>query len=195
MIFNMSGGGVVPKVNLAAKTWTPKTTNQTIAAGTYCTGKQTIKGDSNLKAANIKKGVSIFGVTGNFPAIELAEMGFTKFSIDSFSFSSRKVWRDAVIPHSLGENPKLVYIYAESEITTANDIDSVIGVLPKKQFDANPTKIQLNFGYLSDASTGLMTWSNSAATAGTYQDGSLLLSGSAYQYYAAGVTYKLITFA
>ena len=137
----------------AAKTWTPKTTNQTIAAGTYCTGKQTIKGDSNLKAANIKKGVSIFGVTGNFPAIELAEMGFTKFSIDSFSFSSRKVWRDTVIPHSLGENPKLVYIYAESEITTANDIDSVIGVLPKKQFNANSTKIQLTTDgkvYLND---------------------------------------------
>lgn len=47
-----------------ATTWTPKTTNQTIASGTYLTGVQTIKGDSNLVASNIKSGVSIFGVTG-----------------------------------------------------------------------------------------------------------------------------------
>lgn len=48
----------------AAKTWTPGTTNQTLASGRYLTGTQTIKGDANLKAANIVKGVSIFGVTG-----------------------------------------------------------------------------------------------------------------------------------
>lgn len=50
----------------AAKTWTPGTANQTIAAGTCCTGAQTIKGDANLIPANIKKGVSIFGKTGTW---------------------------------------------------------------------------------------------------------------------------------
>lgn len=48
----------------AATTYTPTTANQTISAGTYLTGAQTIKGDSNLIAGNIKSGVSIFGVTG-----------------------------------------------------------------------------------------------------------------------------------
>lgn len=48
----------------AAKTWMPGTSNQTLASGRYLTGTQTIKGDANLKAANIVKGVSIFGVTG-----------------------------------------------------------------------------------------------------------------------------------
>ena len=49
----------------AAKTVTPTTSNQTaVASGRYTTGAVTVKGDSNLKAANIKKGVSIFGVTG-----------------------------------------------------------------------------------------------------------------------------------
>lgn len=48
----------------AAKTWTPGTFDQTLASGRYLTGTQTIKGDANLKAANIVKGVSIFGVTG-----------------------------------------------------------------------------------------------------------------------------------
>lgn len=55
---------VKPSTTKAATTYTPSTSNQTIAAGTYCSGAQTIKGDSNLKAENIAEGVSIFGVTG-----------------------------------------------------------------------------------------------------------------------------------
>lgn len=50
----------------AAQTITPKTTDQTIAAGKYLSGVQTIEGDSNLAAGNIKKGVSIFGVAGSY---------------------------------------------------------------------------------------------------------------------------------
>ena len=50
--------------DLAATTYTPGTTNQTITAGKYIAGVQTILGDSNLIAANIKDGVTIFGVTG-----------------------------------------------------------------------------------------------------------------------------------
>lgn len=50
----------------AAATITPGTSNQTIAAGTYITGTQTISGDADLTAANIKKGVQIFGVTGTY---------------------------------------------------------------------------------------------------------------------------------
>ena len=58
--------GTIP--SKAAATYTPGTTNQEIAAGQYLSGKQTIKGDANLLAANIKKGVSIFGVNGNLEA-------------------------------------------------------------------------------------------------------------------------------
>ena len=50
----------------AATTYTPGTTDQTIASGTYLTGTQTISGDSDLVAGNIKNGVTIFGVTGNY---------------------------------------------------------------------------------------------------------------------------------
>lgn len=50
----------------AAQTITPTTTNKTIASGRYLTGTQTIKGDSNLVAGNIKSGVSIFGVAGSY---------------------------------------------------------------------------------------------------------------------------------
>lgn len=49
----------------AAETFTPTTNDQTISAGQYLSGAQTIKGDVNLAAGNIVSGVTIFGVTGN----------------------------------------------------------------------------------------------------------------------------------
>ena len=49
-----------------AQTITPSTSNQTISSGKYLSGTQTIKGDLNLVASNIKSGVSIFGVSGNY---------------------------------------------------------------------------------------------------------------------------------
>ena len=51
-----------------AKEWTPGTSNQTLSKNRWLNGDQVIKGDSNLKAANIKSGVSIFGVTGTYEA-------------------------------------------------------------------------------------------------------------------------------
>lgn len=59
--------GTIP--SKAASTITPTTSNQTIAAGQYLSGAQTIAGDADLKAANIKKGVNIFGVAGSYDAI------------------------------------------------------------------------------------------------------------------------------
>lgn len=48
-----------------ANTITPSTSTKTaVASGRYTTGEVTVKGDSNLVAANIKKGVTIFGVAG-----------------------------------------------------------------------------------------------------------------------------------
>lgn len=57
---------VQPSSTQTAKTWTPGSSNQYIPAGTYCSGQQTIQGDADLVASNIKSGVSIFGVTGSF---------------------------------------------------------------------------------------------------------------------------------
>lgn len=50
----------------AAATITPGTADQTIAAGTYLTGVQTIKGEPNWKEENIADGVSMWGKIGTF---------------------------------------------------------------------------------------------------------------------------------
>ena len=49
-----------------AQTYTPGTTDQTISSGYLLTGNQTILGDADLVASNIKKDVEIFGVTGTY---------------------------------------------------------------------------------------------------------------------------------
>lgn len=51
-------------------TTTPGTANKTIvAANRYVNGNIIVAGDPNLQAGNIKKGVTIFGVTGTFEGI------------------------------------------------------------------------------------------------------------------------------
>ena len=57
------GSGVTRK---SAQTYTPGTSDQTIASGQYLSGNLTIKGDPNLVSGNIKSGTSIFGVTGTY---------------------------------------------------------------------------------------------------------------------------------
>jgi len=65
--------GALVTGNIASKgvaTITPTTTNQTIAAGQYLSGIQTISGDAELVAANIKFGANIFGVTGSSVVVD-----------------------------------------------------------------------------------------------------------------------------
>lgn len=60
----------------AAQTYMPGTKNQTIEAGQYLTGNQTITGDANLLPENIVSGKSIFGVEGS------ASSGIQNISIE-----------------------------------------------------------------------------------------------------------------
>ena len=55
----------------AAATIIPTTTNQTIAAGTYLTGAQTIAGDVDLVGSNILSTANIFGVQGTVDFIDV----------------------------------------------------------------------------------------------------------------------------
>lgn len=59
---------IAAESQIAATSYTPGTQAQTIAANKWLAGAQTIQGDANLLAANIKKGVSIFNVAGSYEA-------------------------------------------------------------------------------------------------------------------------------
>ena len=63
---SVSGSNTKQLTAKAAATYTPTTADQTIASGQYLTGAQTIKGDANLLAENIKKDVSIFSIVGSY---------------------------------------------------------------------------------------------------------------------------------
>lgn len=70
----------------SAATITPSTSNQTIAAGQYLTGIQTIQGDANLIPENIASGVSIFGVTGTHESnigVDTSDANATADNIES----------------------------------------------------------------------------------------------------------------
>ena len=62
----------------SAQTYTPTTSDQTIASGQYLSGAQTIKGDANLVASNIAKNVQIFGVTGSLSSPVISQDSTTK---------------------------------------------------------------------------------------------------------------------
>ena len=62
----------------SAQTYTPTTSDQTIASGQYLSGAQTIKGDANLTAVNIASGVTIFGVEGSLTSATISQDSTTK---------------------------------------------------------------------------------------------------------------------
>ena len=71
-----------------AATITPGTSAKTaVAAGRYTTGAVTVAGDPQLTAANIKKGVNIFGVTGTLEGPQT--FGITNNSVASFPTSAK----------------------------------------------------------------------------------------------------------
>lgn len=75
---NSSVSLTVSVTTKGATTYTPTTSDQTIASGTYLTGAQTISGDANLVAGNIKSGVSIFGVSGSLTSATVSQDSVTK---------------------------------------------------------------------------------------------------------------------
>lgn len=83
-----------------AATITPGTSAKTaVAAGRYTTGAVTVAGDPQLTAANIKKGVNIFGVVGTFEGG--SELVSVKISTGRYS---------AEIYYSDGETAKKVTV-------------------------------------------------------------------------------------
>lgn len=105
----------------AAKTWTPGTSDQTLASGRYLTGAQTIKGDAQLKAANIVKGVSIFGVTGT---AEAGESGDTPEPC-AVSFNINYTLYCTVCYETLNSGETAVNILSDSDLQNDFTIENI----------------------------------------------------------------------
>jgi hypothetical protein len=104
---------VQPTSTKVATTYTPSTTDQIIASGTYLAGDQTIKGDSNLVASNIKSGVSIFGINGT---LEEGSGGTSGYTLDQFN--------EATIEGALVVNGTKVRSYAFYNFRNATSISA-----------------------------------------------------------------------
>ena len=96
-----------------ATTVTPTTTNQTKAAG-YYSGAITIKGDSNLVAANIVSGKSIFGVAGS------AKIG-VRATIDGV-VSTKDITLTSIIKEFISKSTLPYNFYAGSAVVLNNEI-------------------------------------------------------------------------
>lgn len=105
---SITGSNTEQLLTKAATTYTPGTSNQTIASGIYLTGTQTIKGDSNLIAENIKSGVSIFGVNGSYEG----GGGSSGGSLETVNFSIKP---DGPMEGLTGA--RLFYINSSGELT------------------------------------------------------------------------------
>ena len=115
-----------------ATTITPSTNDQTaVSSGYYTTGAVTVKGDSNLTAGNIKKGTTIFGVTGTYngPSYDFSTItitpqvgyGFVDYYASDEGFDGyTRVTVNKVAEGSLGETS--IGIDANGKVTASTAV-------------------------------------------------------------------------
>lgn len=132
----------------AAATITPGTSALKIMAGRYLTGDQTIKGDANLIAENIKNGISIFGVTGTFAGGGLPD------GVGSIASGTVTPAEDntsgVVVTHNLGVVPNFCVWYVEDDYsgTTATTAAIAGAIINKKGKYTASSSISYNIHYL-----------------------------------------------
>ena len=161
----------------AATTYTPGTTDQTISSGTYLTGTQTISGDSDLVAGNIKQGVTIFGVEGTYsgsgaslqtksvdPTESEQEVtpdsgydGLSKVTvgaISSYYVGSSIMRASALVPSSIGTHTDTYYVINMAPVDSFYFTTAQPGWFPRDQF-GNATTNQVLAGATFSSSEGL----------------------------------------
>lgn len=180
--------------NLQAKTITPKASSQTVKPDSGYDGlsQVTVSGDADLKAANIAKGVNIFGVTGTLESGgKVASGSFTgKNNEDiniSLGFKPKKIVIYLMSNQFFGDDELLGYfegdvLYAAYDETE----DSSVKVVPARiQYDDDDypyfrlVPFQTDSGYLIPSSNGFIIH-----FFGNYEQS--LAVGERYMYIAIG---------
>lgn len=178
----VSGGKVTGSIqSKAAATYTPTTTDQTISAGQFLAGEQIVKGDANLVAGNIKDGVSLFGVTGDYSgggsadvyrcaSVNTANNTWTGYLWDASTHTFASTVTSGLA--CIGQIPVVGRVYtADASIEIAN-----LGLLD------DHTKFLL-WGSLTDQSASQIAVTNSGLT---YADNIISCPNYTYASIAAG---------
>jgi len=168
-----SKSGTLQLATKAEQTYMPGTTDQTIPAGRYTTGAQTIKGDARLVAGNIKKNVSIFGVTGSLEGGDnQLSRGFLMSSYGSIQNNQ------ANITFPTGYDVKGVILMSRVDVRefNANKITSLIALAGNVYLTTASEGIYTNAATISMTSTGcVITVTDSNREFATVSDYTLVL--------------------
>lgn len=126
----------------AGTTITPGTSQKTaVASGRYTTGNVYVAGDSDLKASNIKDGVTIFGVTGSYG------QGLSETIIMSIGDG----WASDLYPYSSSGS---YYIY---RIPYSNN-----GTFPANPSSGEGKWMLASFSLILGGNSNILVWSGSA---------------------------------
>lgn len=172
--------GTIPSKEAAA--YTPGRSDQTIAAGQYLSGVQTIKGDTNLTAANIIAGKTIFGVAGSAQA-ETHTIEATK-SVNITNTSG-------TITPSSGNNAMSSVTYSISGVDASKIISgkSILGVAGSAVTESH-TEMSRSFSQSEMATADITLEAGKGVTipANQYLTSSLTINSSkGYKLYAKNV--------
>lgn len=175
-ILGVNGSAV--KLNGTTKTITPTTSQQTLAPSSPYNGytSVTVNGvtsaiDSNIKAENIKKNVSILGVTGSYEGGGGSQTGFNILSVDSNGNPTKiKTVGLTKFPSGMFRNVSATigFSIALEEIIFDNSAQTLSGTLFRTQdalkvvrFEGRPSSIASNCFYSMTSVTDIyVPWSS-----------------------------------
>lgn len=118
-----------------AQTYTPGTSDITINSGVYLSGNQTILGDGNLTAGNIRNGVNIFGVTGSMQDMNNADPWWNNGAVSGKPFEGGYVYKYGSLSPTYYKVTSSSYISVYSGYGSGNQ-----PVIPHYAVDLTPFK-------------------------------------------------------